>query len=116
MTSDPPTPGEVARFMSYVQKLPCGCWFWAGARSRGRGNKSWYGSFRYRGRVVRAHRFAHDVLARRFCPPGWHRDHECRFSLCVNPAHISARSPEFNQSRVGESDIMTLIRMAQTCS
>lgn len=26
---------DIARFMSYVEKLPNGCWYWTGARSRG---------------------------------------------------------------------------------
>lgn len=101
--------------MRLVQRLPCGCWFWAGARSRGRGNRSWYGSFRYRGRTIRAHVFAHDHLAGLECPEGWHRDHECRFSLCVNPAHVVARPPGQNQARVGEHDLVTLTRMASLC-
>jgi len=53
---------DIDRFMSYVDKLPNGCWFWTGGRSRGRGNKKWYGSFWLGHRTVRAHRFAHEVL------------------------------------------------------
>lgn len=108
----PPTSEEIARFMRYVQKLPCGCWFWLGARSRGRGNKQHYGSFRYRGKTIRAHVFSHDELAGKVCPPAWHRDHECRFSLCVNPDHVNATPPEHNQARVREHDLITLARMA----
>ena len=39
------TDADIARFMVNVDKLPCGCWFWQGGRSRGAGNKKWYGSF-----------------------------------------------------------------------
>lgn len=110
--SDAPTAEEIARFMGFVHVLPCGCWFWTGARSRGRGNSQWYGSFWYRGRTIRAHTFSHDHLAGKVCPPGWHRDHECRFSLCVHPDHVEARPPEANQARVREPDLLTLVRMA----
>jgi len=87
------------RFMSYVDVLPNGCWFWTGARSRGDGNSKWYGSFWHDGTSIRAHRFAHDVIGGKVCPPGWHRDHTCRFSLCVCPDHIEAVPPEVNQER-----------------
>lgn len=87
------TRADVERFMRYVEILPSGCWFWSGARSRGkdRGRK-WYGSFRLGKRTVRAHRFACEVIGgergRRACPPGHDRDHECQFTLCVNPDHV----------------------------
>ena len=69
------TEADVKRFMSYVDKLPNGCWFWTGARSRGKGNKKWYGSFRLGKRTIRAHKFACDALGecKEPLPPGWHR-------------------------------------------
>lgn len=94
-----PSPEEIARFMSYVDVLPNGCWFWTGARSRGKGNKKWYGTFWYRGLSMRAHRFSNDVLAGRACPPGHHRDHTCCFSLCVCPEHIEVVTHAVNQER-----------------
>ena len=93
------TEGDEKRFMSYVDKLPSGCWFWTGARSRGKGNRKWYGTFKYKGKSIRAHRFAHDVLGGKCCPSGFHRDHKCRFSLCVNPEHLEAVTREVNQYR-----------------
>jgi hypothetical protein len=90
---------DIARFMSFVDILPNGCWFWTGARSRGRGNKKWYGTFSYKSKSVRAHRFSHDVLGKKPCPPGHHRDHNCHFSLCVCPDHLEAVTREVNQSR-----------------
>jgi hypothetical protein len=93
------TEADVKRFMSFVDKLPNGCHFWTGARSRGKGNKKWYGSFRYKGKTIRAHRFAHDILGGKTCPPGYHRDHKCRFSLCVNLEHLEAVPREVNQFR-----------------
>lgn len=97
--------GDIDRFLTFVEKLPNGCWFWAGARSRGKGNRKWYGSFRVKGKVVRAHRFAHDILGGRICPEGYHRDHLCRFSLCVNPDHLEAVTREVNQERKCQRDL-----------
>lgn len=94
--SDPDIKEAIRRFMSYVEVLPNGCHFWTGARSRGKGNKKWYGSFKYKGQSIRAHRFACDVIGGKVCPPGWHRDH-CVFSLCVNPEHINPMPREKNQ-------------------
>jgi len=93
------TEADIKRFMSKVDKLPNGCWFWTGGRSRGKGNRKWYGSFHLGKRTVRAHRFACDVIGKKSCPPGYHRDHLCHFSMCVNPDHIEPVPPEINQQR-----------------
>lgn len=94
------TPADIARFRRYVDVLPCGCHFWTGARSRGRGNRKWYGSFWVGGRVVRAHRFAAEVLGGLPpLPPGHDRDHTCCFSLCVNPEHLEHVTKVENQRR-----------------
>ena len=90
---------DIKRFFKYVDKLPNGCWFWTGARSRGKGNRKWYGSFRLAGRTVRAHRFASEVLGGEECPPEHDRDHKCCFSLCVNPDHIEVVHKRINQER-----------------
>jgi hypothetical protein len=91
---------DVVRFMSFVDKLPSGCWFWEGARSRGQGNRKWYGSFYLRSGVVRAHRFSAVVIGnQRELLAGEHRDHTCHFSLCVNPDHLEIVSKEENQAR-----------------
>lgn len=83
------TEADIARFMSYVDKLPNGCWFWTGGRSRGGGNRKWYGSFHLNGKTIRAHRFSCEVLGKKGpLPPGQDRDHECVFSLCVNHEHL----------------------------
>ena len=100
------TQEEIDRFMSYVDKLPNGCWFWQGARSRG-GAKSaghrkrkWYGSFHFRGTTIRAHKFACDYIGKlKPLPLGHHRDHTCVFSMCVNPAHLDQVPLEVNQER-----------------
>jgi hypothetical protein len=97
---------EIARFMSFVEKLPNGCWFWTGARSRGGGNRKWYGSFRRsskngkKGAVVRAHVFAcHAIDKKPPLPPGHDRDHLCKFSLCIRPEHFEIVTKEINQQR-----------------
>lgn len=94
------TQEELDRFMSYVDKLPNGCWFWTGGRSRGKGNRKWYGSFWFRGKTIRAHKFACDFIGHfEPLPPGQHRDHTCVFSLCVNPEHLEKVTPKVNQER-----------------
>jgi hypothetical protein len=94
------TPEDIERFFRNVEKLPNGCWFWAGGRSRGRGNRKWYGSFHYKGRTIRAHVFSNDILAQRGPPPpGYERDHICKFSLCVNDAHLEVVTKAINGER-----------------
>lgn len=100
MTPIEATQADIDRFFSYVEKLPNGCWFWTGARSRGKGNKKWYGSFRVGRRVVRAHAFASDVIAQRGpVPKGFQRDHTCKFSLCVCCEHIEVVPAAVNTAR-----------------
>lgn len=95
-----PLPADVDRFMSFVDVLPFGCWYWTGARSRGKGNRKYYGSFWYRGRVMRAHRFSCEQIKRMPpLPAGMHRDHLCAFSMCVNPDHLEFVTREMNQER-----------------
>jgi len=93
------TEADKVRFMRFVEKLPNGCWYWTGARSRGGGNRKWYGSFHVAGRAVRAHRFSNDVLGGRDCPEHHHRDHLCCFSMCVNPAHLEVVTHSENERR-----------------
>lgn len=98
----PCTQADIDRFMSFVDKLPCGCWFWTGCRSRGKGNRKWYGTFTYRSGKkvvrVRAHRFSCEKIGGMPpLPPGHHRDHECVFSLCVNYQCIQYVTKERNQ-------------------
>jgi hypothetical protein len=93
------TEADIKRFMSYVDILPNGCHFWTGARSRGTGNKKWYGSFSYQGVTVRAHRFSCEQIKGIELPPHHHRDHLCRFSLCVCPDHVDVTHKDENQRR-----------------
>lgn len=93
------TQAEITRFMSHVDILPNGCWFWMGARSVGRGNKKPYGTFAWRKQRHRAHRFACEQIKGVALPEDHHRDHLCRFSLCVNPDHIDIVHKDINQAR-----------------
>lgn len=93
---------DVARFLALVDVLPSGCYYWLGARSRGKGNRKWYPTFCLsKGRKrIRGHRFACEAVGGRPpLPRGWHRDHTCCFSMCVNEAHIVYVTHEENQRR-----------------
>lgn len=93
------TQKDIERFIKLLDVLLCGCWYWLGARSRGRGNRKWYGTFKVGGTSVRAHRFAAEALGGKSCGAGCHRDHTCGFSMCVNPAHIEIVTHAENQRR-----------------
>ena len=96
------TTSDIARFMKHVDQLPCGCWFWTGATSKGAGNRKPYGTFWVNRKVgrVRAHRFACEVIGKMGpLPKGHDRDHTCRFSLCVNPDCIEYVTKAVNQQR-----------------
>lgn len=96
------SPADIARFMKQVDKLPNGCWFWTGARSRGGGKGKWYGTFFVNKKVgrVRSHRFSCEVIGKMGpLPPGRDRSHTCHFSLCVNFEHLPYEPKEVNQAR-----------------
>lgn len=95
---------DIERFFKYVEKLPNGCWFWNGARTKGKGNKKWYGSFKIKvkgkRKTIKAHAYSCDVIAKRGpLPPGHERDHTCKFSLCVNHEHIEVVTKQVNGAR-----------------
>lgn len=92
------TQRDVDRFMRFVMKHPCGCWIWIGAKSRGKGNRKWYGSFWVDGKSRRAHIVAAVMLGKGHVP-GHHEDHTCNFSLCVNPEHVECVPQAVNQER-----------------
>lgn len=93
---------DIDRFMKHVGILPCGCWFWLGATSKGAGNRKPYGTFYVNRKVgrVRAHRFACEAIGKKGpLPRGHDRDHTCRFSLCVNPECLEYVTKKTNQDR-----------------
>lgn len=71
-----------------------------GAKSRGKGNKAWYGSFWTKGKTVRAHKFfAVAILGQRPRPNREDElDHLCYNTRCVSC--ISCVPGEVNQKRI----------------
>lgn len=79
--------GEVVdpkvRFWAKVDKDgPNGCWIWKGATTN-----EGYGEFWVVDRVVRAHRYAYELIIEPI-PEGMTIDHLCRNTSCVNPEHM----------------------------
>ena len=74
---------DLAKFMTHV-KFYSDCWGWNGAHDRGG-----YGRFWHKGRYVAAHRVIYTKLVG---PIPWDKeiDHRCKFTGCVNPAHLEA--------------------------
>jgi hypothetical protein len=82
------------RFLSKVAIRPGerSCRIWTGARIDG------YGQFWHQGRVVAAHRFAHEWLHGPI-PAGLELHHTCEIRACVNPAHLELVTHRENVTR-----------------
>lgn len=93
----PPTPEQ--RLLASIDKQPDGCWVWTGKRT---GSDDAYGVISVDGRGVYVHRAAHELWIGPI-PDGYQVDHVaargCRSTLCVNPAHLEAVTPEENIER-----------------
>lgn len=85
----------IERFKSYCEfDALTGCVLWTGGRTKGQGGTTWYGCFKYEGKVWKAHRWAakfihglqvddaHDI---HHCCPHGHN------SLCVE--HLQSLTP-----------------------
>jgi hypothetical protein len=82
------------RFWSKVRPAPADeCWMWTASLNTGG-----YGQFAYRGRPLRAHRVAYELL---ICdiPAGLQLDHLCRVRPCVNPWHLEPVTNDVNMAR-----------------
>jgi len=90
-----PTLGELMRLLAMAKKPDTdeGCWEWAGAK-----NPDGYGRFRWRGRLVMAHRVMYAAFNGGVCSEV-HVHHRCSNPSCVNPSHLDTLSPSEN---VGE--------------
>lgn len=83
------TPDTIARFETKYTKGP-GCWLWQGSKGGA------YGYFKLASyHQTQAHRVAYEL---RHGPiaDGYHIDHVCRTTLCVNPDHLEAVSCRTN--------------------
>ena len=72
------------------------CWIWTGAKSRGQGNRAFYGSFKYEGKAVNAHVFSSREIKKQDCPKGFNRHHICEDTLCVCPEHVDIITEQQN--------------------
>lgn len=97
------SPGKILaapeRFTSKIcVDLATGCHEWTGALTGL--PKHRYGSFYcdQRKKPVAAHRWAYEQ-AKGPIPEGFHLDHLCRNTKCVNPDHLEAVAPKENHQR-----------------
>ncbi|MBT2412652.1 HNH endonuclease [Streptomyces sp. ISL-12] len=67
---------------------------WTGSTDQG------YGRLRFRGRLVRAHRFSYELNVGPI-PDGHQVDHLCRTPSCVRPDHLEAVTQRENVLRGG---------------
>lgn len=84
---------------------PNGCWLWTGSN-----NGSGYGRIYVQGSFRPTHRVAYE-LAVGVISDGFQIDHLCRVTLCINPAHLEAVTPQVNVLR---GDTVSAKRAAQT--
>lgn len=69
------------------------CWLWTGTR-----RPDGYGTLYVNNRHEYAHRFAYADLVGPI-PAGFHLDHLCRTTSCVNPDHLEVVTPRINMLR-----------------
>lgn len=93
------------RFWARVQKAasddPYGCSEWTGPFIQPRG----YGVLGLGGKgagMVYVHRFAYELLVEPI-PEGWHIDHLCHNTACVNPDHMELVTAAENTWRAGRA-------------
>lgn len=80
------------RFFAKVKEVE-GHWLWQGSlNSRG------YPEFKPDGKLVKGHRYAYELLVGPI-PEGFHVDHVCGNTTCVNPEHLEAVTAQENRMR-----------------
>jgi len=85
------------RFAQKFEAHPSGCWIWIGAiMSEG------YGAINDgRGRILKAHRVAYELMRGRIPASRNYVDHLCEVRRCVNPAHLKPTTNKENCTRGG---------------
>ena len=90
------TEADHLKFWSFVFKTPT-CWLWRGALSNG------YGQLHVKNRLHgKLNIIIHRWMCERFIgpiPQGFHVDHLCRVTQCVNPAHLELVTRRENMLR-----------------
>lgn len=74
---------DILRFLKYVAR-DGNCLMWTGAKSRGKGNQQWYGSFYAKGKTVRAHKFSGVAILGLRPEAGQDIDHSCHRTGCIS--------------------------------
>ena len=92
------------RFWAKVRKTET-CWMWTACLLR-----DGYGLFSVNGALVRAHRFAYELLVGPI-PQGFTLDHLCRSRACVRPEHLE---PVTNKDNVLRGNGLTALNARKT--
>lgn len=98
MTDSRPHRYDLASFFSKVEVDEKECWVWRAAVNGGSG--ACYGVFRGES----AHRTAYRWFVGQI-PSGYHVDHLCRNSICVNPGHLEAVTQRENSRRASVFEV-----------
>lgn len=95
---------DEARFFSYVDQRPNGCWLWTGGRNGP------YGKFNVAGRTVGAHVFSYE-LEHGPVPVDLQLDHfRCDTPLCVHPDHVRPTTARENSLRSSSPPALNLAK------
>ena len=88
----------------FVRKIdfnssPIGCWIWKGCFGGYQKLARSYGRFYLNEKNVMAHRFSFEYFNKKTIPDGFHIDHLCCNTKCVNPNHLEVVTERENMLR-----------------